>query len=322
MCSCSLCCSCCFSVDFCFCCLASLQCLAARLLFSSNKGTTIILWSIFSIFNQNSRSPLVSTVHANCFRTVNLLFVEDITQAMSHRVLKWARFGGGSTSGLMLIGWHAANMSSVSSGKERNVDEWSVLCLPAHIMYKGIRQLRLSVLTWVAPFRQQSHFSSCRQALSGSTDYVELFSMNVNLKMFCILSLCIILCDTSKASENLSFVLKHLTLILLSVFVVIVCFLEVGAIKIQDCRTNDIRFFISKLWCAWGSKCNFDSNYATENLSVRRHSWEPSRVGCLWRNFHVWIWSDELKNTFKRISQSLPKFIIIPIELMYFVMLS
>ena len=109
-----------------------------------------------------------------------------------------------------------------------------MLCLPAHIMYKGIRQLRLSVLTWVAPFRQQSHFSSCHQALSGSTDYVELFSMNVNLKMFCILSLCIILCDTSKASENLSFVLKHLTLILLSVFVVIVCFLEVGAIKIQD----------------------------------------------------------------------------------------
>ena len=53
------------------------------------------LWnSIFSIFNQNSRSPLVSTVHANCFRTVNLLFVEDITQATRHRVLKWARFGG------------------------------------------------------------------------------------------------------------------------------------------------------------------------------------------------------------------------------------
>ena len=43
------------------------------------------------------------------------------------------------------------------------------------------------------------------------------FSMNTNLKMFCILCLilycliilCIILCDTSKASENLTFVLKQ-----------------------------------------------------------------------------------------------------------------
>ena len=31
-------------------------------------------------------------------------------------------------------------------------------------------------------------------------DYVEVFSMNVNLKVFCILCPCIILCDTSKAS--------------------------------------------------------------------------------------------------------------------------
>ena len=30
-------------------------------------------------------------------------------------------------------------------------------------------------------------------------DYIELFSTNVNLKMLCILCLCIILCDTSKA---------------------------------------------------------------------------------------------------------------------------
>ena len=46
---------------------------------------------------------------------------------------------------------------------------------------------------------------------------VDQFSMNMNLKMFCILCLilscliilCIILCDTSKASENLTFVLKQ-----------------------------------------------------------------------------------------------------------------
>ena len=30
-------------------------------------------------------------------------------------------------------------------------------------------------------------------------DYVELFSVKVNLKVFCILCLCINLCDTSKA---------------------------------------------------------------------------------------------------------------------------
>ena len=36
-----------------------------------------------------------------------------------------------STSGLMLIGWNATNMSSMSSGEERNVGEWSVLCFLA-----------------------------------------------------------------------------------------------------------------------------------------------------------------------------------------------
>ena len=46
---------------------------------------------------------------------------------------------------------------------------------------------------------------------------VDQFSMNMKLKMFCrlclilycLIILCIILCDTSKASENLTFVLKH-----------------------------------------------------------------------------------------------------------------
>ena len=59
------------------------------------------------------------------------------TQAVRHRVLKWAPFvfciiiiffGGGSTSGLMLIGWHAANMSTMSSGEERNVGQINELC--------------------------------------------------------------------------------------------------------------------------------------------------------------------------------------------------
>ena len=51
-------------------------------------------------------------------------------------------------------------------------------------------------------------------------DYVELFSVKVNLKVFCILFLCIILCDTSKASENLTFISKQ-SLILSSVVVLI-----------------------------------------------------------------------------------------------------
>ena len=50
--------------------------------------------------------------------------------------------------------------------------------------------------------------------------------------MFYILCLCIILCDTSKASENPSFALKQ-SLILSSVFVVIIYLLS-GAMNIKD----------------------------------------------------------------------------------------
>ena len=55
-----------------------------------------------------------------------------ITRSVRHRVLKWARFVfhiiyWGSTSGLMLIDLRAANMSSMSSGEERNVGEWCAL---------------------------------------------------------------------------------------------------------------------------------------------------------------------------------------------------
>ena len=61
------------------------------------------------------------------------------------------------------------------------------------------------------------------------------------LILYRLIILCIILCDTSKASENLTFVLKQ-SLILSSAFVVVImCCL--GAMKIRDCRTNDIRLF-------------------------------------------------------------------------------
>ena len=51
------------------------------------------------------------------------------------------------------------------------------------------------------------------------------------VELFCTLCICIILCDTSKASENLTFILKR-SLILSSVFVIIIiCCL--GAMKIK-----------------------------------------------------------------------------------------
>ena len=85
---------------------------------------------------------------------------------------------------------------------------------------------------------------------------VKLLSMNVNLNMFCILCLCIILCDTSKASENLTFVLKQ-SLILSSVLLSSLSVVWVPwRSKTVHCRTNYIRL-ISEFWCAWGSKCKF-----------------------------------------------------------------
>ena len=51
------------------------------------------------------------------------------------------------------------------------------------------------------------------------TDYVGLFSRKVNLKVFCIRCLFIILCDTSTASENLTYILKQ-SAILSSVIII------------------------------------------------------------------------------------------------------
>ena len=51
--------------------------------------------------------------------------------------------------------------------------------------------------------RSNSEVTSPRVSWALADLYVELFRMNVNLKVFCILSLLIILCATSKASEML-----------------------------------------------------------------------------------------------------------------------
>ena len=56
---------------------------------------------------------------------------------------------------------------------------------------------------------------------STCTDHVEMFSIKVNLKVFCPVCLCIILCDSSKASENLTLISKEI--VILSSICVIVC---------------------------------------------------------------------------------------------------
>ena len=114
--------------------------------------------------------------------------------------------------------------------------------------------------------------------------------------MFCILCLCIILCDTSKASENLTFVLKQ-SLILSSVFVVVICCL--GAMKIEDSaeqitsdlfKNCDVPEEVSVTFNPEVDDLNDDavrrshyewfysvrSNYVRENLSLRRRSRELS----------------------------------------------
>ena len=104
----------------------------------------------------------------------------------------------------------------------------------------------------------------------------------MNVKMFCILCLCIILCDTSKASENLTFVLKQ-SLILSSAFVsvIIICCCdvpeEVSVSFDPEVDLNDDAIGRSRYERFYSVR----SNYARENLSIRRRSREPSRVGCL-----------------------------------------
>ena len=74
-------------------------------------------------------------------------------------------------------------------------------------------------------------------------DYVELFSVKVNLKVFCILCLYIILCDTSEVSENLTLILKDS--LILSTVVVIYYICGVYAMKMKESApeiTLDIAF--------------------------------------------------------------------------------
>ena len=79
------------------------------------------------------------------------------------------------------------------------------------------------------------------------------FSMNVNLKIFCILSLCInILCVTSKASILFWNKVSFCRVFFMSSLSVV--WLPWRSKTVE--QLNYIRY-ISKLWCAWGSKWNF-----------------------------------------------------------------
>ena len=104
---------------------------------------------------------------------------------------------GGSTSGLVLIGWCATNMSSLVKNEEVCFAclTWlyglSVKTLISRTNYahSGCGRLTLNfiecfVLGRSLPFRQRSHFTSCQ---SGTN---RIICMNVNLKMI----------TTSKAS--------------------------------------------------------------------------------------------------------------------------
>ena len=77
------------------------------------------------ILNIQSEQQISSRLYRPCKLLSNSEFAFCGRYYSGHESpsLKMGSFWGGSTSGLMLIGWHAANMSSVSSGKERNVDE-------------------------------------------------------------------------------------------------------------------------------------------------------------------------------------------------------
>ena len=116
--------------------------------------------------------------------------------------------------------------------------------------------------------------------------------MNVNLKMFCILFIYMAMRHKSVKPQKICLLFLKLSLILSSVFVVIIiCCL--AAMKIKDCRTNYIRYI---------SNCDAEvdlndnavgrsrherfysvrsTNNATENLSLRRRPRELNRVGCV-----------------------------------------
>ena len=131
----------------------------------------------------------------------------------------------GSTSTLMMIGWCPANMSS---GEERNVSEWSVLCFPD---LWTVRTLISRTDAYAGSGRPTLNFIECfelgslrsdtakplhqfvslgrKQLHRMYTDYVAGLAWMWTEICYCILCLSIILFDTSKASGNLTFVLKQ-----------------------------------------------------------------------------------------------------------------
>ena len=173
-----------------------------------------------------------------------VLYPMVIARAVRYRVLKWARYASDVCFACptWLYKLFVRTLISLTNA------------------YAGCGRPTLNFIERfeLGSVRSDSEASSPRVSQSGAsssticTDYFELFSMNVNLKMFCILCLCFILCDTSKASENLTFILKR-SLILSTDFVINSNLLLSGCHEDQRlCRTNDIKF-ISQLWCAWGS---------------------------------------------------------------------
>ena len=137
----------------------------------------------------------------------------------------------------MLIGWRVANNHAIcswtklgrwhgASGVKRNVGEGCFVCLTW--LYGLIDRTPISLTNpyagcgrpyywafWLGSLRSDSEATSPRGTVL--TDYVELFSI-YECELKDVLHSCIILCDTSKASENLTFVLKQ-GLILSSDFV-------------------------------------------------------------------------------------------------------
>ena len=122
-------------------------------------------------------------IHGTCTCTRATFSVDIWYILLLGPTLKMGFFFLGSTSGLYLIGWRAANMSSMSSGEECNVkcallvQLGSMDCLlersyHIHTPAADTHWFLLSILAWVA-FRQQS----LHLVLSGS---VILFAVHSN----------------------------------------------------------------------------------------------------------------------------------------------
>ena len=140
----------------------------------------------------------------------------------------------------MLIGWRATNNHVHCSWVKYS---WADDMVQVAKNEMWASEVCFACLTWLYGLFVRT-LISLTNAYAGcgrpTLNFIERFDLGrsvptakpLHLKTFCILCLCIILCDTSKASENLTFVLKQ-SLILSSVFVVIIiCCL--GAMKIKD----------------------------------------------------------------------------------------